>query len=142
MINKKNVSALILYNDTFLLTKRSLLEDFLPGVWEMPGGKLEKNEDSMQALKREIMEETGIEISSNNKITEIDSENYIIKSKKNDEYKNVTEATYLIELDSLPNVILSEEHSEYAWINKKDFDSYFNDKKDMMYLRLKRIFNN
>ncbi|HKK53958.1 MAG TPA: NUDIX domain-containing protein [Patescibacteria group bacterium] len=142
MLNKKNVSALVLCGDKLLLTKRSLSEDFLPGVWEMPGGKLEKDENDIQALKRELLEETGIEISSNNEIKEVDSESYIIKSKKNNEDKKVVETTYIINFDSFPEVTLSKEHSEYAWVDKYNFDSYFDDKRDMMYVRLKRIFFN
>ena len=142
MLEKKNVSALVLCNDMFLLTKRSDSEDFLPGVWELPGGKLEKNENKMQALERELLEETGIKVFPNNKISEIDSEDYIIKSKKNGDDKKVTETTYTIYFDLLPELVLSEEHSKYAWVSIKDFDSYFNDKSDMMYLRLKRVFNN
>ncbi len=107
----------------------------------MPGGKLEKDENDIQALKRELLEETSIEISENNKITEADSESYIIKYKKNNEDKKVIETTYIINFKSLSEVILSEEHSDYAWVNKKDFDLYFFDKSGMIYLRLKRIFN-
>jgi len=33
------------------------------GLWEFPGGKVEKDESVQQALSREILEETGIEIS-------------------------------------------------------------------------------
>lgn len=44
-----------------LLAKRGTQQK-LAGMWEFPGGKLEKNESLEQALKREIREELHIEI--------------------------------------------------------------------------------
>lgn len=35
-----------------------------PGYWEFPGGKVEKNENTFDALQREIREELGIQIIS------------------------------------------------------------------------------
>lgn len=48
--------------DCFLLAKR-LKGGMLPGLWEFPGGKLEKGEDDHTALAREIMEELNTTIS-------------------------------------------------------------------------------
>ncbi len=43
----------------FLITRRKL-DGLLGGLWEFPGGKVEKNEDESSACIREIKEETGI----------------------------------------------------------------------------------
>jgi 8-oxo-dGTP diphosphatase len=56
----KVVAAYIPSGDKFLITKRAKGE--LKGLWEFPGGKVEKDESNFAALEREIKEELNIEI--------------------------------------------------------------------------------
>ena len=56
------VTAAIEKDGKFLLVKRSGKEDNHPGKWVFPGGKVEKGEDALQGLLREIQEETGLEV--------------------------------------------------------------------------------
>jgi len=44
-----------------LITRRKA-EQVLPGLWELPGGKLEPGESPRQAVVRELREEVGIEV--------------------------------------------------------------------------------
>ncbi len=46
-----------------LLLKRSSTSRFNPGRWDLPGGKIDACEEFQEALKREILEETGLEVS-------------------------------------------------------------------------------
>ena len=55
------VCALIIRNGSVLCAQRSE-RMALPLKWEFPGGKLEPNELPEAALKREILEELGVEI--------------------------------------------------------------------------------
>ena len=57
------VGILIRADGSFLLTSRPQGKVYA-GYWEFPGGKLERDETVEQALKRELQEELGIEISS------------------------------------------------------------------------------
>lgn len=47
----------------FLITKRALDKAWAPGWWEISGGAAMAGEDSSDAVKREILEETGLDVS-------------------------------------------------------------------------------
>ena len=64
------VAAGILLDDKgrYLLGQRPAGKPYA-GYWEVPGGKIEKGETVFDALKRELQEELGIEIQSNEELT-------------------------------------------------------------------------
>jgi 8-oxo-dGTP diphosphatase len=54
------VGALIFHNDCILLVERG--KEPLKGYWSLPGGVVEVGETLEQAIRREVLEETSIEI--------------------------------------------------------------------------------
>lgn len=48
-----------------LLLQRALHDDFMPGKWCLPGGKIDQGEDKDVAIVREVVEETALDISAN-----------------------------------------------------------------------------
>lgn len=54
------VAAIIHKDESFFATQRGYGE--FEGLWEFPGGKIESGESHHDALKREIMEELGVNI--------------------------------------------------------------------------------
>ena len=59
---KVDVVAAVIWRDKEILITRRLDHVHLGGLWEFPGGKVEKDEPFEAALIREIREELGIEI--------------------------------------------------------------------------------
>ncbi len=58
---KVAVGVIVDDQQRILITQRSLHATH-GGLWEFPGGKVEDNETPIDALKRELMEEVGLEV--------------------------------------------------------------------------------
>ena len=56
------VTAAVMVHDGMLLIAKRKSTARLPNMWELPGGKVERNETPEECLKREINEEFDIEI--------------------------------------------------------------------------------
>lgn len=58
---KRYAAAILLNNGKVLLGKRTNIRSNYPGIWDFVGGHCEQGETFEDALKRELMEEIGIE---------------------------------------------------------------------------------
>ncbi len=58
---RANVGAVIINRDGLVL---ALERKEIPGSWQCPQGGLDEDEEPLEAVRREILEETGIEASS------------------------------------------------------------------------------
>ena len=56
------VAAVVRRDDGRLLLARRLAEAHLGGLWEFPGGAVEEGESPPDALRRELLEELGVEV--------------------------------------------------------------------------------
>ncbi|MBD2257714.1 A/G-specific adenine glycosylase [Pseudanabaena sp. FACHB-2040] len=60
---RKQIGVAVIWNEQRqILIDRRRQEGLLGGLWEFPGGKIEPNETVEDCIRREIMEELGIEI--------------------------------------------------------------------------------
>ena len=104
------------YNNKILLLKLRSISAHDAGKWEIPGGKVKKNEFFDDALRREYMEETGLEI-------EIDSLYNAIQ--KNFTACKTGESIKSIQLimtvsTNTDEIVISDEHAMYGWFTKDE----------------------
>ena len=85
-----------------------------PGIWEIPGGRLELGEDPVLGLMREIKEETGMYIDIVYPLS--------VRHFQRDDGQVITMLIFLCKPKRGGNLKLSEEHSESNWIDLKDKD--------------------
>jgi len=139
IIERNNVACILQYPDgKVLLIKRQSNDNSLPGFWELPSGNIDKGETKPEALVREVKEETGIDI-SNIIVKQVDEEYYEFKTENGDT-KKVTEHTFLCQVPHSLLVSLSDEHSDFQWIELEKLDSVYKDENDLIYKRLHRVF--
>ncbi|MCK5026762.1 MAG: NUDIX hydrolase [Nanoarchaeota archaeon] len=74
MYEFKIITSLVIVNEEgkFLLGKRSMDEDVFPGLWSIPGGKVEHGPRQLDVLednvKKEALEEIGVKVTVDNYI--------------------------------------------------------------------------
>ena len=84
--------------------------------WEIPGGKVKKEEFFDQALKREFMEETGLKINIDDLYNVV--QNNYTACKTNEEIKSIQ--LIMKVSSSTDEVKISEEHDDYKWFSYEE----------------------
>jgi len=116
-----------------LLIKRPEDVPHCPGVWEVPGGRLNKEEDPFEGLKREVKEETGIEIDIKNPLK--------VHHFTRQDSQKITMITFLCK-PITTNIVLSKEHVDYEWISADKANSKLHHKFHKEVEILKKHFLN
>jgi len=106
----------------YLLIRRASQEKNGPGKWDISGGRMNAGSTMMENLEREVMEETGLTMSSNPVVLGIQDMLW--------PDRHVVRITHTGTVEGEPR--LSEEHSEYRWatleeiltFNEREFDAY------------------
>src|SRR3989338_688134 len=105
------VKAIIEKDNKILLLKRSEKYEHLTNCWDIPGGRINFGEEPEEGLRREIKEETGLELKEIKKI--IDAATVF----KNEE-RHIVRITYLCTVEEGKEG-LSNEHTHIEWIPKE-----------------------
>jgi nucleoside triphosphatase len=113
MDNQVAVKAVIVNQDgKFLLAREGKR-------WHVIGGRLEKGEKLEEGLRREVLEETGIDDLEIGKVIHVDE----WFARPEGELKHIVAIFFLCRTSST-QVILSDEHQEYDWIIVDELDKY------------------
>ncbi|MCK4808852.1 MAG: NUDIX domain-containing protein [Candidatus Aenigmarchaeota archaeon] len=123
------VTAIVIKDGKYLIAKRSLEEKVFPGLWTVPGGKIEVDDYKSlpkdtgshwynifeNALRREVREEAGIEIDDIRYLTSLaffrsDGIPVIVVSLFADYAKG--------------EVVLNDELSDFAWVTLEEAKEY------------------
>ncbi len=109
------VKAVLIFNGTFLLVKRSNREGkAVQNLWELPGGGVDIGEAPRDAILREICEEIGV--------VPFDLRPSVVWHVKRKDGE-IVGITYTCRVSS-PVIKLSEEHIDYAWVSPDDIEDY------------------
>jgi 8-oxo-dGTP diphosphatase len=105
------LKGIVVYKGKVLIIKRSDYDEAFAGIWEIPGGRLQFDEELESALIREVKEEAGIEIT----IEKL----YYAYTFMTSPTRQFVILTYLCKTEQ-DNVTLSNEHTEYLWASKAE----------------------
>lgn len=125
-------SAFFHKDGKLLVAKRASIKDFLPGKFELPGGRINFSEDLVVGLKREFQEELGLDV--------VVCEPFYAFTYMRDDVHTV-EIDYFCELAN-PNAQIKlnpQDHSEFRWVTKKEVDEVW-DKNDVSYGAIQKGF--
>lgn len=107
------VSAIyVIFHNNLLLLKLSANKKEA-GAWGVPAGKLEKEESCLICAKRELAEETGIDLSENSFREQ--GKLYIRKPEIDYVYHLLS-----VNLECKPKIHLSQEHDAYQWVSRQE----------------------
>ncbi|MBI4023125.1 NUDIX domain-containing protein [Candidatus Berkelbacteria bacterium] len=95
-----------------LIAKRSETEAFLPGYYDLPGGKCEFGEHPEVAMQREFREETGLVVAV---IRPYRTFSYLSDGDR----RHTVEIVFLLSEQSAEPIQLGPDHSEVAWVTSR-----------------------
>ncbi len=99
----------------FLLVRRATIDTYDAGLWELPGGKNDTNEDARVGVKREVLEETGLSIYHE---VLLDYHQFMIET-------NAWITTLIFAAQAYhSNVVLNHEHDAFIWTNLSHVSDY------------------
>ena len=118
--NKKAVSVALIHDSKILLLRRASSQKSGGGLWQLPGGKVQDHEDTIQSAIRETEEEVGIVLDKANlhHITDL-VDTWVVGGAPG----IITMSVYYAPLDS-KNTLIPEEFDASSW---SDLSEIFRD---------------
>ena len=120
LVPRNSAKAVLMCENSFLILHPSGIDE--NRNWHIPGGiQYDPNEALKDTAVREVWEETGIDISTIEGVPfKVSSWKAVDKGEK----VLITAQFFLFLLNKKPIIVLSDEHDDSAWINKKNKENY------------------
>jgi len=117
------VKGIVFFEDNILFLKRVRSDTY---YWDSPGGRVDGDEELVDALTRELREEIGVEnVNIQDKLTF-----YKLPNDVENEH-GLLLVYYKAEVHT-DTVKISDEHEAYKWVKKNDLSKFIDDEKDHM----------
>lgn len=108
------VKGFIIHDDDLLVLRRRDDEVQAAGIWELPGGRLEPGEDPFDGLKREVDEETGLDVDPIRPLT--------VRHFDREDGQTITMIVFHCTAAGRDVSIRESEHSDAAWVSLEEAD--------------------
>ena len=110
-----DVGTGIIYRDGKVLIAQRAAHKLNPGLWEFPGGKIEKGETIQECLQRELREELEIETEIGDYIMDAvyvcPDQTYVLK-------------VYWVSIIRDKEPVLTKEHMQLSWVSFAEMSDY------------------
>lgn len=123
---------------TFLITKRVMTKAWAPGWWEVSGGGVQAGESSEEAVRREVKEETGLDVRNAEggyaftykRVNPDEGDNYFV-----DVYR------FVMDIDEKDVSFQEAEIDGHMFATREQIESFAKEGKFLHYDSIKQIFS-
>ena len=105
------VGGIIVDENKILVAQRSIQKEH-PLKWEFPGGKVNENENPIEALKREMKEELSVDVKKSKLLLDYEYEYQDIKKIH----------LYFYKIDEYTGKVRNIEHNQLLWTHCNDLE--------------------
>ncbi len=109
--------------DEYLICKKPLTRGVFPGQWALPGGGIENGERMIEALRREMREEVGLEIEAIRPLYFKDGQHRKLFPDGSSQEVYMIFLMFACRACS-EDVLLGDEFEDYAWARRETLHSY------------------
>lgn len=122
----------------FLITKRVMTKAWAPGWWEVSGGGVQAGESSEEAVRREVKEETGLDVRNAEggyvftykRVNPDEGDNYFV-----DVYR------FVMDIDEKDVSFQEAEIDGYMFATREQIESFAKEGKFLHYDSIKQVFS-
>ena len=123
---------------TFLITKRVMTQAWAPGWWEVSGGGVQAGESSEEAVRREVKEETGLDVRNAEggyaftykRVNPDEGDNYFV-----DVYR------FVMDIDEKDVSFQEAEIDGHMFATREQIESFAKEGKFLHYDSIKQVFS-